>query len=154
MKIRRYKQTDWPIIVDIFNRAKPDELNGSVAPEDIVGLQDDKILYDSFKKSNIYILEDSDKILGYAGNQGNLISFLFVDPEYYGHGFATTLLEYLLPIIGKKAWLFVAKTNTPAINLYKKFGFSIVEEFTGKYNGKIEVSVLRLALNPKLQGWK
>ena len=153
MEIRKYYTSDFQSIIDRFNRAKPDELEGSVKPKDIVGFQEDKVLMESFKKSTIYVIEDSDKVIGYVGNQENLISFLFVDPEYYSKGIGTILLNHILPIIGEKAWLFVAKTNSRAINLYKKFGFSIVEEFTGKYNGKIEVTVLRLAFKPKLCGW-
>jgi hypothetical protein len=35
----------------------------------------------------------------------------------------------------------------------QKFGFKIVEEFVGKYNGH-DVTVLRLALRPELEAWK
>jgi ribosomal protein S18 acetylase RimI-like enzyme len=67
---------------------------------------------------------------------------------------ATTVLEFVLPLIGNEAWLLVLKTNLPAINLYQTFGFKVVEEFIGKYNRKIEVVVLRLAIEPALKSWK
>lgn len=153
-EIRRYKDSDWKYIVEIFNKAKPDELKGSVEPEDIVSLEQDAILFDSFKKSKVYIAEnEKGDFLGYAGLQDSLISFLFVDPKYYGLGIGKELLKFILNKVGDRAWLFVAKTNERAIYIYKKMGFSIVEEFVGKYNGKVEVNVLRLALKPELEAW-
>ncbi len=154
MKIRKYIDKDWKFITDIFNRAKPDELKGSVDKKDIVSLEKDEVLLNSFRKSNIFVMEDYDNVIGYVGNQNNLITFLFVDPDYYGNGFGTMLLNHILPLIGEKTWLIVAKSNISAVNLYDKFGFSIVEEFIGKYNGKVDIPVLRLALKPELESWK
>lgn len=152
--IRLYREEDWDIILDIFNRAKPDEVKGSVDIEDIVSLDKDQGLLNSFNNSIIYVADYNNKVIGYVGYHNNLISFLFTDPEYYRNGLGTKLLEFVLPLIGEKAWLLVAKTNKSAIELYKKHGFKIANEYIGKYNGKIEVSVLRLAIKPELESWK
>lgn len=154
INIRLYREQDWEVILDIFNRAKPDEVKGSVEIEDIVPLDKDQGLLISFKNSIIYVADFNNKVIGYVGYHNNLISFLFTDPEYYRNGLGTKLLEYVLPLIGEKAWLLVAKNNNPAIELYKKHGFKIANEYTGKYNGKIEVSVLRLAIKPELETWR
>jgi [ribosomal protein S18]-alanine N-acetyltransferase len=95
----------------------------------------------------------SPEVVGYGGYQDSLVSFLFVDPEYYKRGIATLLLKKVISQIGVKAWLNVAKNNIPARQLYQKFGFKIVEEFVGKYNGH-DVTVLRLALRPELEAWE
>jgi ribosomal protein S18 acetylase RimI-like enzyme len=151
--IRPYTQNDWEDIKTIFNRAKPDELGGAVNPKQIVPLEKDPALFDSFKKSTLFVKEVNNQIIGYVGNNGNLISFLFVDPAYYGCGYGSELLKYILSQVGKEAWLIVAKTNIRALHLYAKYGFSTAEEFQGMYAGVIPVNVLRLALNPELKGW-
>ena len=153
MIIRRYESKDWGAICDIFNRAKPDELRGSIEPNAIVPLHKDEMLLKSFNDSILYVAEVKEKVIGYIGYSEALISFLFVDPNYYKTGIGTKLLEIVLPEVGEKAWLRVAKININAQELYRKFGFKVVEEFIGKYNG-CNVEVLILALNPQLESWK
>ncbi len=135
-------------MLDIFNRAKPDELKGSVALADIVPLTEDAGLLESFHASHIFVAREDDHILGYIGYRQELISFLFVDPAHYQRGIGSRLLAHVLPLMGNKAWLLVAKTNRAAVALYRKSGFTVAEEFTGKYNGKIPLAVLRLSLTP------
>lgn len=148
MIISAYTNADWNRILDIFSRAKPDELEGSVAREAIVPLPEDAGLLESFHGSRVLVARENDQILGYIGYRQDLISFLFVDPAHYRTGIGSRLLAHVLPLMGNKAWLLVAKTNRAAIALYQKFGFTVAEEFTGKYNGKIPLAVLRLALLP------
>jgi ribosomal protein S18 acetylase RimI-like enzyme len=154
MTVRAYKQSDWNTVLDIFNRAKPDEFKGLVEKDDIIPLEKDEDILNSFHKSAIYVAEQANKVIGFAGYHKHLITFLFTDPVHYRKKVATELLEYILPLIGNKAWLFVLKANQPAIKLYNQFGFQVVEEFSGKYNRKIEVEVLRLAIEPTLKSWK
>lgn len=152
--LRKYRKEDWETVLDIFLRAKPDEMKGSCRSEDIIPLDKDENLFNSFQNSTIIIAEYENVIVGYAGYQSNaLISFLFVDPVYYQQGIATALLTHVVSEVGEKAWLLVAKNNFPAIKLYYKNGFKKVEEFVGKYNG-MDVCVLRLALTPRLESWK
>lgn len=146
IKIREYNTQDWPEILLLFSAAKRDELKGAVDPNQIVGLEDDKVLLNSFHESNIFVAENSQGIIGCVGNKENLISFLFVDPRYYRKGIASGMLKFILAKC-KNPWLITAKNNTPAISLYKSFGFSIVEEFTGNYNDIKRVQVLKLVLN-------
>jgi [ribosomal protein S18]-alanine N-acetyltransferase len=153
MLFRGYKKEDWDAICDIFLKAKQDEIRGSCNPEDIIPLEKDEVLLKSFNSSVIYVAELDYKVYGFAGYDGSLVSFLFVDPTYYKRGIGTELLKKVLSQVGDKAWLNVAKNNIPARELYKKFGFKIAAEFVGKYNGK-DVTVLRLALKPELEPWK
>lgn len=142
--IRLYKSTDWKAICSIFSEAKPDEFRGIVSREHIIPLDQDEVILNSFRSSEIYVAEKENNIVGFTGYNKQLISFLFIDPNYYRQNIATRLLEHILPLVGNKAWLLVSKTNLPAINLYLKFGFTVAEEFKGKYNDSIEVTVLRL----------
>ena len=144
MFLRDYQKEDWAAICDIFIRAKPDELKGSCSPEAVIPLAKDEVLLKSFNHSILYVAELEHQVVGYGGYQDSLVSFLFVDPDYYKRGIATLLLKKVILQIGAKAWLNVAKNNIPARELYQKFGFKIAEEFMGKYNGHV-VTVFRLA---------
>ena len=150
MLIRDYQKEDWAAICDIFLRAKPDELKGSLSPEAVIPLAQDTGLLNLFNHSVLYVAELDHKVVGYAGYQDSLVSFLFVDPDYYRRGIATELLKKVILQIGAAVWLNVAKNNLPARALYQKFGFKMAEEFVGKYNGH-DVAVLRLALRPELE---
>ncbi|KTD05355.1 GNAT family N-acetyltransferase [Fluoribacter gormanii] len=54
------------------------------------------------------------------------LSYVYTDEKYRGQGFSQLLLSKLLNDISGKykgAFLFVDKSNIPALNLYRKFGF-------------------------------
>ncbi|WP_257669283.1 GNAT family N-acetyltransferase [Parapedobacter tibetensis] len=153
MTIRPYHKNDWSVILDIFSRAKPDEFAGSIHQKDIIPLDKDDGLLNLFENSHLYVAVDENGVLGFIGYQRDLISFLFIDPNFYRHGIATRLLEFVLSIIGDRAWLLVVKTNSPAFALYVKHGFRVAEEFEGKYNERINVAVLRMAIKPELKSW-
>lgn len=153
MQIRKYEKRDWESVCDIFFRAKPDELTGSVEPNSILPLPKDEGLQRSFQDSEMYVAEIEDTVVGFAGFSGSLISFLFVDPNFYRRGIGKKLIERIINEIGEKAWLRVAQNNSNAKELYKRFGFETVEEFTGKYN-EINVKVYIMAKQPELKSWK
>jgi ribosomal protein S18 acetylase RimI-like enzyme len=154
MMIRAYQQNDWDSVTDIFSRAKPDEFKGSVQIDDIIPLEKDEDILKSFHQSVIFVAAQDNRLIGFTGYNKNLITFLFTDPAYYRQRVATGLLEYILPLIGNKAWLLVLKTNLPALKLYENVGFHVVEAFSGKYNRRIEVEILRLAIEPAQESWK
>lgn len=153
INIREYKEDDWGKVLEIFNEGKRYELKGSVDVQEIIPLNKDNVLLKSFYESTIIVAENDNDILGFAGYNEELVSFLFVDSKYYKKKIGSTLLENILSKTGKKAWLLVAKTNISAQKLYKKYKFQIVESFIGNYNGN-KVEVLRLAINPELKSWE
>lgn len=54
---------------------------------------------------------------------------LAVDPQFFRNGIATALLSYVLSLPQINEWqVSTAKANKPAIHLYEKYGFEIVEE--------------------------
>ncbi|MGK6352294.1 N-acetyltransferase family protein [Parapedobacter sp. DT-150] len=145
MNIRAYEKKDWDSILAIFSKAKPDEFRGETAIMDIVPLEDDQDLMNAFEDSDVYVAEKDHRVVGFVGYSGQLISFLFVDPHHYRQGIGSGLLKHILRRIDGRAWLLVLKSNQPAINLYTKLGFVVLEEFIGKYTGEVSVAVLKLA---------
>ena len=68
-------------------------------------------------------------------------------PEYQGKGIGKKLVEMLFKLHKEDTYLTVDKKNIPAINLYEKFGFKMIEERDTNYLYKrskileLEVSV-------------
>lgn len=62
------------------------------------------------------------------------ICSLVVDPQFFRQGIASALLEFTISTFESN--LYVVETgveNTPACNLYKKFGFQEVKQWDTKY---------------------
>lgn len=146
MKIRPYTKKDWNSVKDIYNISKPDECRGSVDLRAIIPLEDDEKNLKLFSESDIFVMEEDDKVLGFAGNKGNYISWMFVDPAHRRKGIAEKLLNKVLKDLKGEIKLNVAKNNTAGKNLYKKFGFVIEKEFVGNFNG-YKSQAMTLVLN-------
>ncbi|MCK5198965.1 MAG: GNAT family N-acetyltransferase, partial [Spirochaetales bacterium] len=66
----------------------------------------------------------------------NQIGGVYTKPEYRNRGISTLLMQMLLNGIhksGKKAVLYVKKGNKPALALYRKLGFRIIDEYSAYY---------------------
>lgn len=135
MRIRQYTDKDWDSVKDIYNISKPDECRGSVDLRAIIPLENDEKNLQLFHDSNIIVMEEDNEVIGFAGNKENYISWMFVEPAHRKKGVAEKLLKEIIKDLKGEIRLNVAKYNTPAINLYKKFGFIIEKEFTGDFNG-------------------
>lgn len=100
-----------------------------------------KELQDS--NSSYFIFKDNDEIIGFAGITIILdtaeLNNIVVKKSFRGNGFSSILLEKIIDFAKNKNCikinLEVAKTNTIAINLYKKFGFKQVGLREKYYNG-------------------
>ena len=135
MILREYKDTDWEEVKEIYNLAKPDEMRGSVDLRALILLKDDEKNIELFHDSRIYVIEKDNILLGFGGNKGNCISWLFVHPNHRRKGVAKLIIEQILSQLTGTIKLNVAKNNIAAMALYNKFGFKIEREFEGNYNG-------------------
>ncbi|WCN13253.1 GNAT family N-acetyltransferase [Marinomonas mediterranea] len=133
MTIRAYRDHDYPSIVDIYNSSKLDELRFEAKPFVLLRLEEDEKRLSSLRESDIYVYEDG-KVLGYGAHFGTEIRALFVCPSARRKGVGKALLKFLLSKLDGNVNLFVAKTNTPAKELYKSYGFVISDEFITEYN--------------------
>ncbi|MEM7206489.1 MAG: N-acetyltransferase [Pseudomonadota bacterium] len=114
--------------------SKVDEFGGEDATFDITPLTEDQQMLTLFENSKIYVYEE-DSILGFVGNKGNYISWLFVHPQHRNRGIGNRLIGSLLTNLAGTVALNVAKSNKVATNLYSKLGFTVAKEFEGKYQG-------------------
>lgn len=95
MTIRRYSETDWPAIVDIYDLSKNYEFMGIGSELEIVPLAQDDAMLKTFRESTIYVFDDG-SIKGFIGIKGLLISYLFVHPNYRRLRIASKLIEHIL----------------------------------------------------------
>jgi ribosomal protein S18 acetylase RimI-like enzyme len=144
--IRKYKSVDWKKIVEIYNISKPDELKGTVDLRCFIPLEDDPKMIKYFQDSDIYVEEIENKVVAFAGNKNNVISWLFVHPEYRRKGIAEKLLTQILNSLSGEIKLNVGQMNEAAKSLYFKLGFTIEKKFIGNNNG-FEAKAMTLKLN-------
>ena len=83
--------------------------------------------------SKVYVYEKEDILAGFIiatdlTETCDILS-LIVDPEYRNMGIATNLIDYLISELDedlKLITLEVSTKNIPALKLYEKFGFEVV----------------------------
>ena len=143
MSIRKFAEKDRKKIIEIYDQSKLDELKYEVVEFMLLPLEKDKVRYGQLNESDIYVYEENG-VVGYGASYDAEIRALFVLPAVRGRGVGTNLLKYILSKISGKATLYVAASNRPSINLYKKFGFKIIGEFETSYN-KIDVIAVKMA---------
>ena len=131
---RAYQNVDWPAICRIHDRARPDELEGSCDPRAFIPIEQDPEVKD-LKRSQKFVACDGDKVVGFSAVDEKYVSFLYVDPEYYGQGIGRKLLQMAVDAIGEKAWTIVLDGNQRAIRLYESEGFKEIERFKGDNAG-------------------
>jgi len=81
----------------------------------------------------VAVLEN--KVLGFVAFSSDEINWLYIDPNHYKKGIAQALLNFALERCEDKVEVTVLSGNTPAIQLYLKTGFKIIEKKKGKLVG-------------------
>src|SRR5262245_29022443 len=117
--IRVYRQDDWRAVSIVHDRARPDELSGSCDPRAFVPLAEERSDAESFRRSRTFVACSGEKIVGFVGVDGTYISWLYVDPDYYGRGIGRRLLCLAVEHIGDDAWTVCLAENTRARRLYE-----------------------------------
>lgn len=98
--------------------------------------------------SRIYVLEESNKILGflssiYDGECLEILNFV-IDGSIQSKGYGTQLMAYVLDeIFPHQVILEVRKSNVKAIGLYQKFGFYPISIRKEYYNNQEDAVVMQ-----------
>ncbi|TKG93636.1 GNAT family N-acetyltransferase [Puteibacter caeruleilacunae] len=135
MELRRLHTEDNSTVIEIWNNAIR-STHHFLAEEDIRILEK-KTLVDLLDRINIFgICNSNNQILGFIGLLNSTIEMLFINPDSFGKGIGTRLLNYAVNVEGASK-LEVYEVNTKAITLYESFGFKIVsrnpvDEILGK----------------------
>ncbi len=126
--IRRYQDSDWEEACRVIDLSKPYELQAAGVAASFVPLASDARRIADFQKSEVYVWEEAGRLRGLVGHQGCFIGWLFVEPAAFRRGIAQALLGHVLARIAGDPWLWAMKENRPALALYQKNGFIILEE--------------------------
>lgn len=145
MSLRAYIKIDLPLILDIYNQSKLDELKFENAEFELLSLEEDEERYSKLMESEIFVYQTQDQISGFGAIHENEIRALFVHPNSRGKGIGKDLIEFLLSNIQGEACLYVASSNHPAKNLYQQYGFSVTDNFETTYN-QVPVVVNKMIL--------
>jgi len=132
LSIREYvHQLDWDNICKIHDSARLIELEGSVTKKAFVPLincyKDEELF-----KSIIFIGEVENKTIGFVAFDKHEITWLYVDPKFFGNGYGRRLLDFVIDKALKPIKVTVLNNNLRAISLYKSNGFKIISKSKGK----------------------
>lgn len=144
--IRPYTDEDWTEICRIHDLARPHELLGSCDPRAFVPLAEDAAYADDIHRSRKWVACAGEQIVGFAGIDGAYISWLYVDPAYWGQGIGRKLLRLAVAEAGPTAYTIALINNSAARHLYESEGFKVVATFAGD-NAGYPCTCVRLALS-------
>jgi ribosomal protein S18 acetylase RimI-like enzyme len=147
ISIREYCDNDWPMVCAVHDRARPDELRGSCDPRAFVPLAAEQDDTESFQRSRKFVACVGEQVVGFVGIDGTYLSWLYVDPAYYGQGIGRRLLRLGLQLIGPPAWTIVLAGNIRAQRLYESEGFRVVRIYEST-NAGYPCACVQLALSP------
>lgn len=142
MLIRDYEERDFDGVAAVYANAKLDELKFEPQPFRLTPLLDDPAILAAFKESTVKVCEDGE-ILGFSASVPGQLRALFVHSTARGRGIGSALLMAVLAKEEGPLSLNVAKSNTPAIAFYERFGFVGGAENTRQYDG-VDVSYCQM----------
>lgn len=142
---RAYSDADWGAVCAVHDRARPDELRGSCDPRAFVPLAEDLGDAENFRRSQKFVACIGEQVVGFVGVDGTYLSWLYVDPAWYGRGIGRLLLRMGVGLIGPNAWTVALAGNARARSLYDSEGFRVVRTYDSTNAGYPCVSV-QLAL--------
>lgn len=149
--IREYLPADWPAVCRVHDRSRPDELRGSFDARAFIPLAEDPE-GEYIKACTMFIAQEGDQVVGFAGIDEPYLAWLYVDPAHYHRGIGRALLRHCVARLGEDAWTSACGNNVAALALYLSEGFVIESRFIGDNAGYKGPST-RLALHPERQGW-
>jgi GNAT superfamily N-acetyltransferase len=149
--IRDYRPDDWPAVCRVHDRSRPDELRGSFDARAFIPLAEDPE-GGYIKACTMFIAQQGDDVVGFAGIDEPYLAWLYVDPVHYRRGIGRALLRHCLARLSEDAWTRACGNNDAALGLYLSEGFVIESRSIGENAGYKGPSA-RLALHPDRQGW-
>ena len=135
MLLRRFRDGDWEAVCEIYDLGKPDELRGVLDPQSLLPLAADEAMNALFRASRIVVAEDASRVVGFVGNRGSFITWLFVHPDFRRRGIASALIRHLIAELECPVTLNVASENVAARALYAQIGFKVERELRCNFQG-------------------
>jgi GNAT superfamily N-acetyltransferase len=134
VEIREFRESDWEGICRVHDLARPIELRGSCDPRAFIPLAFDPER-EELRRCRVFVACDREDVVGFVGQNGDYLAWLYVDPAYHGRGIGRELLRRVIPLLGPTAWTITLAGNLPALRLYESEGFAIQRTFEGDNAG-------------------
>lgn len=145
MNIRPYTENDWNRVCEIHDAARRDELAAARLDAAYLTLAE-TAANEGFHDYTIRVAEIGTTLVGFVAFTTEELSWLYVDPDWYGRGIGTALIRAALEETGASLGAEVLAGNEAAVALYSKCGFVIVGQAQGRLPGNerftVSVSVL------------
>lgn len=134
LSIRPYESKDWAAICKVHDAARRDELRLAANDGAFLTLQQTGENEGLFAASLDVGLVDG-TIVGFVGYSQTELTWLYVDPQYYGKGYGRALLRHAINAAGPVFETEVLTGNEPAHLLYRSEGFELVKVSEGRLAG-------------------
>jgi ribosomal protein S18 acetylase RimI-like enzyme len=124
----------------IIREKREEDLNFIMSIASSTGSEPDEIK-EILERDEIYVAELDGQLAGFVSLRKNesilKITELAIAPQFQNKGFARELLSYVRELAGsrgvKELWVRTSNDNIPALTLYQKFGFRILDIKLGAF---------------------
>ncbi len=130
--IRRATRHDVAAIGELFLRARDAMIYLPPVPDDVRARLGGLI----FERTEVWVAEDDDRVVGFAGLSGDELTHLYTDPPAQNRGIGGALLDHAKTLRPERLGLWVFQQNDGARRLYERHGFRLVKLTDG--NGNME----------------
>jgi ribosomal protein S18 acetylase RimI-like enzyme len=134
MTVRKFRETDFPGIENVYANSKLDELKFEGRSFTLIPLREAPAVLAAFIESDVIVYEDG-RVLGFAATFSGQLRALFVHADARRHGIGQALLNAVIAKEIGPISLNVAKSNVLARTFYERYGFAVVGEITRQYDG-------------------
>ncbi|MBD3367190.1 MAG: GNAT family N-acetyltransferase [Candidatus Eisenbacteria bacterium] len=144
LELREYADSDWEAVCAIHDSARPVEL-GSLGPGVRWSTMADIAEEDRFFEGRTFVAESGGRVVGFVTAEGPELSWLYVDPDHVGRGVGRSLVELVVPLIGRDGFVLCVAGNLSARRFYDRCGFTPAAVFPGSV-GDTPCGCVRLCL--------
>lgn len=138
MNIRLAKKEDVFQMIEIKNQANQIGCVGFYTPEQITiktsGKNPEKY-YPAIERSNTFVAEENDQVIGFIEISENVIIRFFVEPTHQGQGVGRALFNQVKGIIKNNYSSINTEASLNATCFYKKLGFEKIGESFEEIDG-------------------
>lgn len=135
--IREYKKDDLEQILEIW-------INENISAHSFINkeywIDNYKFVKQELPKSNVYVYEINNKIIGFIGLNNKYIEGIFVKNKMQSQGIGKELIKKAKQI-NKELELNVYEKNIRAIRFYEKQGFIITKRFIDKETDQFQYTM-------------
>ncbi|NUO76163.1 MAG: GNAT family N-acetyltransferase [Lysobacter sp.] len=134
MRIREYRNQDWPRLCEIHDAARRDELRASGLMEAFLSLEQAAATEGLFD-AQVVVAEVDGRVLGFAAYSARELTWLYCDPSAYRRGTGRALLRHVIDASEDELYTEVLAGNAAALALYLSEGFNVLRKVEGQLAG-------------------